>query len=112
MYASSGCPTHEGFAPRQRAPNSLEWLEQESADVDGISEREANQEAERLAWMGRFLHAHHDRGQREEEDGDDDEDEDDGMAGEDEWEDDDELDNDDSDNDGHGPVQMVLGDPQ
>ena len=55
MYASSGSPTHEGFAPRQRAPNSLEWLEQESAEVEAISEAQTREEQERLAWMGAFI---------------------------------------------------------
>jgi tetratricopeptide (TPR) repeat protein len=58
MYASSGNPTHEGFAPRQRAPNSLEWLEQESAEVEALAEDQpvAREEQERL-WMNAFIDA-------------------------------------------------------
>ncbi len=103
MYASSGDPSHEGFAPRQRAPNSLEWLEQESAEVEALGEEHAPREEQERLWMNAFLNAHMERlggaapadGLEEERDDDEFEDGFDDELDEDEDEDEDEDDDED-----------------
>ena len=107
MYANSGEPCTEGFAPRQRPPDGLE--EELGEDSGDVSERSSDDEAPAAGWRPNLFRRL--RNAAGEEGGDEDDlgEEDWSAEGWEESEDDDDDDDDDADN--LGPEPMVVAQP-